>query len=373
VRTLINGLRAAAVGAAAVLIAAGAALGQAGRTIDVIAFGSCARERKPQPIWTEVLATKPDLFLFIGDNNYADVWEEDGKMVMKPIPHIDRLKEAYAAQFAHAGFRRLVREVPLMATWDDHDYGANDGGREFTLREESKQVFLDMYGFGADAPQRKQPGVYHARVFGPEGRRVQVIMLDTRYNRDQLEGREGEPGKPGRKPYKPTQDTSKTILGKEQWAWLEGELKKPAEVRIIASSIQVVADGHGSETWGNMPHERERLYGLIRKTKASGVVFISGDRHQCEISREPGNLPGREAPYAMWDFTSSGLNLEARPALEANPLRVGPMRKEPNFGTVRIAWAEPVERTAIEFKGIGDQGQILTMQTVWLGELKAKE
>ena len=40
--------------------------------LNLIAFGSCAREREPQPIWTEIIAKDPDLFLFIGDNHYAD-------------------------------------------------------------------------------------------------------------------------------------------------------------------------------------------------------------------------------------------------------------------------------------------------------------
>ena len=38
-----------------------------------IAFGSCADEEKPQPIWDAVLAYQPQLFLFAGDNVYGDV------------------------------------------------------------------------------------------------------------------------------------------------------------------------------------------------------------------------------------------------------------------------------------------------------------
>ena len=37
-----------------------------------IAFGSCARQDKPQPIWDAVIATRPQLFAFLGDNIYAD-------------------------------------------------------------------------------------------------------------------------------------------------------------------------------------------------------------------------------------------------------------------------------------------------------------
>ena len=37
-----------------------------------IAFGSCATQARPQPIWDAVVATHPDLTLLLGDNIYAD-------------------------------------------------------------------------------------------------------------------------------------------------------------------------------------------------------------------------------------------------------------------------------------------------------------
>lgn len=338
------------------------------QAIDTIAFGSCAREREPQPVWTEIIAKDPDLFLFIGDNQYADVWYEDGKRVMKPIPNIERLLEAYRDLGNQPGYRRMQRHCPIMATWDDHDYGANDAGNDFSLRAESQQAFLDFYGFRENDPIREQEGIYHARTFGEPGQRVQVIMLDTRYHRDPLE--RASPGERRGGPYVPTRDTGKTILGEAQWEWLEEQLRQPAHVRIIASSIQVVADEHGWETWGNFPHERQRLYDLIDETDASGVLFVTGDRHLMEISREPGDVAGRRAPYPMWDFTSSGLNERPRPVGDPNSFRVGPVLRETNFGIINIEWADSIERTRIHLEGYGDQGQMLTRQTVWLGDLR---
>ena len=37
-----------------------------------ISFGSCAKQDKPQPIWDAVVAGKPELFIFLGDNIYGD-------------------------------------------------------------------------------------------------------------------------------------------------------------------------------------------------------------------------------------------------------------------------------------------------------------
>ena len=332
-----------------------------------IAFGSCAREREPQPIWTEVIATDPDLFLFIGDNQYADFWVRDGRMVMAPVEDASRIREAYEELGAKPGFRRMQRQCPIMATWDDHDYGANDAGNDFALREESQQIFLDFWGFPTSSPIREQEGIYHARVFERDGRRVQIIMLDTRYHRDALE-RVRRPGARG--PYVATSDASKTILGEAQWAWLEDQLRIEADVRVIASSIQIVADEHGYETWGNFPHERQRLYDLIGETDASGVVFVSGDRHLVEISRDAGDKPDRMVPYPMWDFTSSGMTQRPQAIREANSFRVGPVHRETNFGVIDILWGEDGSSTVVQFTGLGDQGQMLTRQSVFLDDLR---
>jgi alkaline phosphatase D len=203
---------------------------------------------------------------------------------------------------------------------------------------------------------------------GPSGERVQVIMLDTRYNRDPLD-RLQTPDVRVVGPYMPTTDTSREMLGETQWRWLEGELRKDADMRVIASSIQVVSDEHGWETWGNFPHERRRLYDLIDETGASGVVFVSGDRHLMELSRDTGREDGTYVPYPMWDFTSSGMTERARPVNDPNSRRVGPVMRETNFGVVRIEWGDGVDDTMVHFEGYGDHGQMLLRQTVWLSDL----
>jgi alkaline phosphatase D len=79
--------------------------------------------------------------------------------------------------------------VPVLAVWDDHDYGANDAGAEYPMKAESQRMFLDFFGVAGDSPRRRRPGIYDARVFGPPGRRVQVILLDLRYFRSPFAGR----------------------------------------------------------------------------------------------------------------------------------------------------------------------------------------
>ncbi|WP_300539073.1 alkaline phosphatase D family protein, partial [Sphingosinicella sp.] len=139
-----------------------------------IAFGSCAHQDKPQPIWDKVDAFDPQLFLFLGDNIYGDTRD------------MDVLRAKYAKLAAKPGFQRLRRKTPCLAIWDDHDYGENDAGREYPMKQESKDVFLDFWMEPKDSPRRSRAGNYTSTTIGPEGRRVQIIMPDNRWFRSGL-------------------------------------------------------------------------------------------------------------------------------------------------------------------------------------------
>jgi alkaline phosphatase D len=168
------------------LLAAAPATAQEVPPLTRITFGSCADQERPQPIWDAVLAYKPELFLFAGDNVYGDVGS----------PELAELREAYARAGSIAGFERVRREVPHLATWDDHDYGRNDAGAEFAQKAPSQALFLDFWQVPADDPRRGREGVHASASFGPEGQRVQVILLDTRFFRSPLRptDQRGAPG-----------------------------------------------------------------------------------------------------------------------------------------------------------------------------------
>jgi alkaline phosphatase D len=313
-----------AVGVIAVVVPVPAA--DPARPLERIAFGSCLSQEKPQPIWDAVIATRPDLFIFLGDNIYADT------------DNTEILKQKYAQLGANPGFQKLVKTCPIMATWDDHDYGADDAGVEFRNKVASQRVFLEFFNEPPDSPRRQREGVYGARVFGPPGQRVQIILLDTRYFRSKLK-KSGDA-------YVPNTDPDATLLGAAQWKWLEEQLRAPAELRIIGSSIQVVPEDHRFEKWANLPAERERLFKLLRDTKAAGVVFISGDRHLAELSAMDAGLG-----YPVFDLTSSGLNMANRRwrPTEVNKHRVATMTSGDNFGMILIDWSAkpPIVRLQI--------------------------
>ena len=325
-----------------------------------IAFGSCMKESRPAPIWDAIVATKPHAFLFIGDNIYGDT--EDMTV----------MRAKYARLGAMPGYQALKKIAPIYATWDDHDYGVNDGGAEYPMRAEAQKEFLTFFEEPKDSVRWSRPGIYDAKIIGPQGKRVQIILLDTRYFRSPLKMLPRSERKPGQGPYLPDENPELTMLGQAQWNWLKDELKKPAEARIIASSIQLVPEEHGWEYWKTLPLERKRLLSLIGETGAQGVIVISGDRHLSEISRLPVDDHANGAGYPIFDVTSSSLNVPSGGNdNEANKHRIGSNYRKVNFGIIDIDWTQADPTIHMQIRDV--EGKTALQHQVKLSELKAKE
>jgi alkaline phosphatase D len=283
----------------------------------------------PKPALDVAKAWGPDRFVFLGDNIYGDT---DDMAV---------LAAKYEEQAASPELLALRAAVPTIATWDDHDYGQNDAGKENPHKVESKELFLAFWEEPEGSERRTREGLYTSYFFEEEGGRVQVILLDMRWFRDPLDPNTGQ----GMNDYQPTGDTTRTMLGDAQWSWLAAELAKPADVRIVATSIQAGHEFNGWESWTNMPHERQHLVDVLRASGAEVTIFISGDAHWAELSRwEP------DGGYPLYDLTSSGIT-EEWPVIPPNANRVGEPVPDNNFGYVEIEWGERDDRI---FLGIVD-------------------
>ncbi len=331
----------------------------ANRTLTRIAFGSCAYQEIEQPIWQAVLAYKPELFLFGGDNVYADV--QDGKVVTDEALLPGAIAAAYAKAAIIPGMKVLRETVPHLAVWDDHDYAKNDGGADFPLKGEAKRQFVEFWKLPANDPRRTREGLYDAYTFGPPGQRVQVILLDTRWFRSPLKPTDQRAK--GKEVWVPDDDPAKTMLGTAQWTWLDEQLKVPADLRLVVSSIQVLADGHGWEKWANLPRERQKLFDMIGATKAGRVLFLSGDRHIGGMYRET-----KGTPYPLHEMTSSGLTQFFSAASEDGQNRVGAVFGAVNFGTIDIDWWAGT--VALSIRSMN--GEVVRRQTIDLSEMVAK-
>ncbi len=293
--------------------------------ITKIAFGSCAWNDGELPVFNLIADYKPDYFIFLGDNIYGDTYK----------PEV--LREKYARLAAKESYQNLKKQVPILATWDDHDFGWNDAGKEYPLKEVSKDIFLDFFDEPKDSERRNHPGIYHSYQKQIGDKTLQIILLDVRTFRDGLKKYNGEFEDDRRYfyhlDYAPHTNSDSTLLGTEQWAWLEQQLQKPADIRLIGSGTQFGIEFNGYEAWANFPHEQKRMVELIEKTQANGVVFISGDVHYAELSKF------KDAPYPLYDFTASGLSATWHFATpNANRIE-GPVMDN-HFGLISIYWEQ---------------------------------
>ena len=299
--------------------------------ITKIAFGSCCTQDEAQPIWDVIAKTNPDVFLFIGDNIYADT--EDMTL----------MEQKYQKLAAKKGYARFRDKTPILATWDDHDYGINDGGIEYPKKEESKKLMLDFFNEPANSARRKRPGIYTSYSLGPKGQNLQLIMLDLRWFRTALVFDKKVDG------YVPDPSPKAAILGEEQWKWLEDELKKPADLRIIVSSTQFVSPDHKWEKWANFPLDKKRMIDLIDKNKINNAIFISGDMHYAELSAETS-----PQGFKIYDLTASGMNLVENGSQYPNRYRISLYDKTPHFGLIEIDWKKSESNLALKI--ISDAG-----------------
>lgn len=312
-----------------------------------IGLGSCLDQRHPQPIWKAVASQRPQLFLMMGDNVYGDIKSPDGR----------ELAEAYRRQLEHPEFKSARAVLPMLGIWDDHDYGLNDGGAGFAHKTRAAELFRAYWQLPGSA--RSEDGVYYSHIYGAEGRRVQIIMLDTRSARSPFSPKPAGSALAGK--YGPDADPAKTMLGARQWAWLEAELGKPAELRLIVSSVQVLSEGHGFERWGNLPAERERLIATITRSGAKGVLILSGDRHVGAIYNRP-IAPGQ----LLIEITSSSLNRSYGPAKDVRTAElISELHHAENFGVIDIDWVG--RRIALSLRGI--DGEELDGLAVKLADL----
>lgn len=286
----------------------------AGRADFRLAFGSCCRlQYDPvQPIWDTVRGLEPDLFLWLGDNIYAD----------SDQPHA--LVDQYARGRAVERLAPFLRTTPQLATWDDHDFGFNGSDGTSPVKAESLAVFKDFWAnpsYGEDG----NPGVYFKQSYGG----VDLFVLDGRYHRD------------------PTTDpdtAAKTMLGPVQKAWLKRELKAsiaPFKVIAAGGGWSSAENEDGGDSWGVYLTERNEIFDFIRDEAIEGVVLISGDSHMGELNCIPRSGQGG---YDLYDLCSSPL--AQMPAAKHT-------RQTPEM-RVRDTWTRTVNVGVMHFRMRGD-------------------
>lgn len=265
-----------------------------GRQEARVVTASCAWDRflsESRVMWKAVLLSKPDLAVFLGDNVYADIESEPQVGPYKGPVNGAFLWRRYIETLSELDYYRAINLVPTVATWDDHDYGANDGGAANPYREEATAVFRAFFPqrSRADVPEYKQgPGV--ASMLNAFGYRF--LLLDNRSFRSV-----------NRLP-KPEDQTH---FGREQETWILQTLRDPknrSRPAFLFSGDQWFGGYHRFESYeGSHPANFKDFLGRVKKTGAT-VLFVSGDRHLTELMRIEKDILG----YETFEMTSSSIH-----------------------------------------------------------------
>lgn len=282
-----------------------------------ISFSSCDNQEIENKLWPEILKNNPDVFIWGGDIVYSDT------------ENMQLMQKNYIKQKNNPAYLDFIKKVEVLGTWDDHDYGKNDAGKEYPKKDSVQQFFLDFFDVPKNDIRRKQQGLYFAKDIIIEKKSIKIIVLDTRYFRSEL-----TKDTITKKRYKPNNYGEGTMLGEKQWKWLENQLNiSKSDFNVIISSIQFLSFEHGFETWGNMPHEVDKFEKIVENSKAKGVIILSGDRHIAEISAK--EIPNLN--YPLIDITASGMTHSYTSFKgEPNKYRISNVVSDKNFGILKF-------------------------------------
>jgi alkaline phosphatase D len=283
-----------------------------------IAFGSCLDQENPQPIWNSIYKEDIDSFVFLGDNVYGDI----------PSGKLNKMHEAYKLQAEMIPSWLFKKNVEMI--WDDHDFGENDGGSSYPLKQEAQKLYLDFWEIPNVDIRRQRDGIYINKIIYIDNFIINLILLDTRFFRSDLKKTKGI------KPvYLKNEELNATILGDDQWSWLVEVMKIKSDLTIVATSIQLLATEHRFEKWSNFPSDHLKLKKLL-KSQSRPIVVISGDRHQGAIYNDQN----------IYEITSSSLNktissIFRRPK-EVDKYMLGDMFSGENYGLITINTVEKI-------------------------------
>jgi alkaline phosphatase D len=296
----------------------------------------------------ETMANTPALFnLWLGDSWYTREVDYYSAWGLENRISVDRSKKV---------LQKFMAVMPQYFIWDDHDYGPNNSGKEFFLKEESRNIFKEYTlnpSYGEDGK-----GIYSKLSFSD----VDFFLTDDRYFRSDTRLMDSTGGK---------SNSSKTYFGKVQMEWLKNSLLfSNATFKVIASGSQVLNPVSTVECMRFYSYEYNELMEFLSAHKINGVIFLTGDRHHSEVIKKE-----RAGSYPLYDVTVSPLTAsvaKVRGAEINNPYRINnTLVESQNFGNIVVSGPKDQRMFKIIFTGI--KGEKLAEWSVNEAELKVKK
>jgi alkaline phosphatase D len=282
---------------------------------------------KDSSIFETMAKEKSAFMLWLGDAWYTREIDYNSEWGLWYRAHRDRSLPV---------LQNFLKAMPQYAIWDDHDYGPNDIGKNYILKEPSRKVFMNYFcnpSYGENGQ-----GIYSMISYAD----VEVFMTDDRWWRSEDKIKDSVDGKP---------NPEKRMLGKEQMDWLKNSLlHSPSTFKIVAVGSQVLNPVSPFDKWWDFPAEYDELMNFIKEYKIRGVVFLTGDRHHSEIIKV--DRPGH---YPLYDVTVSALTSTGYPfsAVEKNnPYRVIGFDQKQNYARFSFSGKLGERKMTVQYLGL---------------------
>ena len=298
---------------------------------------------KDSSIFETMAKERSAFMLWLGDSWYTrdvDYYSEWGLWYRA---HHDRARPV---------LQKFLKAMPQYGMWDDHDYGPNNIGKSYFLKDASRRVFMNYFcnpSYGENGQ-----GVYSMISWAD----VDVFMTDGRWWRSEDRVKDSVDGKP---------NPEKRMLGKEQMDWLKNSLLYSyATFKIIAVGSQVLNPVSPFDGWWDFPVEYQELMNFLKENKINGVLFVTGDRHHSEIIKVD-----RPGTYPLYDITvsplTSGTHTFSGPE-KNNPYRIFGLDEKQNYGRFSFSGKRGERKMTVQYLGI--KGELLGEWSVTEKELR---
>jgi len=272
------------------------------------AFSSCASTASNSLVFETIQNQQPLFFLHAGDFHYENINSDN----------IGIYRETYETVLSSQRQSDLYRSTSIAYTWDDHDYGPGDSDSTYYGRKTARlsyQEYVPHYPLVAgsgDVP------IYQAFSVG----RVRFILTDNRSKKA---------------PFDEEDRAGKSILGKEQKAWLKQELLQSNNVYPVIFWVNSVPwiGTTGSDGWHGYTFERREIANFIKDNDIKGIIMLSGDAHMLAIddgtNSDYADNGGAEFPV----FHAAAL--DRRGSVKGGPYSHGTFPGKGHFGFVTIS------------------------------------
>ncbi len=322
-------------------------------------FSACLREKyMGYNVFEKIEQSSPSFVALLGDQMYSDydgdlnelesylnndsirqVMVEEGEIILDDKAVLEAFRNKYNRVYG-VNFQNMSSSIPLMAIWDDHDYGKDNSDGTYQYKNEARKVFKENFPDYSFIDE--DGGIYYKFSIAD----VDIFVLDTRWYRSPMQNEDGE---------------VKTMLGSKQLEWLLNELKNSdAKFKIVFSSVpsndyggDTSSGRDGFDSWMGYTFERNKILSFIEKNQIYGVMIFSGDQHYPSAHilnwNNPLNYVSRtdnsieysleNLGTAVFDFSASPLSYRKT----TGHLLIPANQKNPHFSyeIFRPEWAMP--------------------------------